>query len=272
MWHFFHSALRKAASVKDILSITLGAVDVRTLLQLTGNMQSTESGFVGGVLLANLPQLILSAVYSIFNRVITTFALSAELNHFALRRKGLRVSVVPQGDQKSEFFLQLPYRFALPVMLFSGILHWLCSQSFFLVSIIEESQVLGGATNSTLVSQSSENLTWGYSPQAILILAILIMLMFIILIGFGLMHFKSNMPMSGSCSAVISAMCHLPPNEDGIGAALGPLMWGVTVEERHAGVDLVECSFSSSEVRQPVEEDMVRMVAYTGKAYKGWIM
>ena len=56
------------------------------------------------------------------------------------------MSNVAKGAQRSEYFLQLPYRFALPIMLYSGFLHWLCSQSFFLVSISA-----GGADHACLV-------------------------------------------------------------------------------------------------------------------------
>jgi hypothetical protein len=90
------------------------------------------AGFIPAVLLANLPQLVLSSIYLAFNRVLTTFILSKEVNEFSIRSKGLRVSSVPQGAQRSEYFLELPYRFALPFMLFSGILHWPPRVSFCL--------------------------------------------------------------------------------------------------------------------------------------------
>jgi hypothetical protein len=235
-------------------------VDARTMLRNTYEMDTDpENAFFGTVLLANLPQLVLSVIYSIFNRVITTFTLSKEVQEFSIRPKGLRVSSVPHGAQRSQYFLQLPYRFALPFMLFSGILHWLCSQSLFLISIIEV--LLKGTTAAGIVATTNahENLTWGYSPQAILILALLAMLMYALLIGFGVQLFTSKMPITGSCSAVISAMCHQPVDEDGDEAVLKPLMWGVSSEEVQAGVCVVENSFSSREVRQPTADDMVTM-------------
>jgi hypothetical protein len=219
--------------------------------------QYLQAGFLRAVLLANLPQLVLSAIYMAFNRVLTTFILSKEVNEFSIRPKGLRVSSVPQGAQRSEYFLELPYRFALPFMLFSGILHWLCSQSFFFVSIFKTSPISRANANNTLTYDSKEILTLGYSPQAIFILAILITIMYIMLISFGLRRFATRMPVSGSCSAVISAMCHQPATEDGDEAVLKPLMWGVSLEEVQDGVDLVECSFSSREMRLPDDEDAV---------------
>jgi len=45
------------------------------------------------------------------------------------------MSRVPAGNQRSTYFLHLPCRFGLPLVLFSGILHWLASQSMFVVAI-----------------------------------------------------------------------------------------------------------------------------------------
>ena len=140
MWYNFIRTANDDVSISQALSIPIGAVDVRTMLKINGPVQQAEqSDFVNSVIVVNSPQLILSAIYLIFNRVMTTFTLSKEVNNFSIRPKGLRVSSVPDGAQRSEYFLQLPYRFALPFMSFSGILHWLCSQSLFLISIHEES-------------------------------------------------------------------------------------------------------------------------------------
>jgi hypothetical protein len=230
-----------------------------------------QASFVRAVLLANLPQLVLSAIYMAFNRALTTFILSKEVNEFSIRPKGLRVSSVPHGAQRSEYFLELPYRFALPFMLFSGILHWLCSQSFFFVSIFKESASSEDNRNSTLAYNSKEILTLGYSPQAILILALLIMLMYAVLVSFGMRQFTTRMPVSGSCSAVISAMCHQPATEDGDEAVLKPLMWGVSLEEVQDGVDIVECSFSSREMRLPDDDDAVITWGYRERPKRNWV-
>jgi len=104
-----------------------------------------------------------------------------------------------------------------------------------------------------IIYASKENLTCGYSPQVILILVQLVMLTYALLLDFGLRRFTSNMPVSGSCSAVISAMCHQPAIEDGNKAVLRPLMWRVSSEEMmfsqkaQVGVSIVKSSISSRE-------------------------
>jgi hypothetical protein len=247
LWTFFGVALERAVSPAQILSIPLSSVDIRTMLRAS-SQSNADKDFIKAILIANMPQLVLSATYSVFNRAITTFALCKEVREFSIRKKGLRVSTVPRGAQRSEYFLQLPYRFALPAMLFSGVLHWLCSQCFYLVSIVVETPTL---------HDTEENLSWGYSPQAILILALLILLMYAMLIGFGSRRFRSEMPTSGTCSAVISAMCHQPADEDGDKAVLKPVSWGVSSEVECDGLRVVETSFSSRVIRLPTDEDSI---------------
>jgi hypothetical protein len=271
MWYFFARTANDDVSIAQALSIPLGAVDVRTMLNPNGPIQKVEQwDFVSSAMVVNSPQLVLSAIYLIFNRAMTTFALSKEVNNFSIRPKGLRVSSVPDGAQRSEYFLQLPYRFALPLMFFSGILHWLCSQSFFLVSIFEQTLMESDHSYFTYNDRyrAGEHLAWSYSPVAIFILAILISIMYALLVGFGSWRLKTGMPISGSCSVVISAMCHQPADEDGNEAVVKPVAWGVSFEEVQAGVDVVECSFSSREMRQPSAKDMVITLADAEKDNK----
>lgn len=70
------------------------------------------------------------------SREVDDFLLAErEWNQFARKARGLRISSIPSSSQRSSYFLQLPYRFAIPIMLLSGVLHWLVSQSIFLVAV-----------------------------------------------------------------------------------------------------------------------------------------
>jgi hypothetical protein len=89
------------------------------------------------------------------------------------------------------------------------------------------------------------------------------MLMYAMLLCFGTRRFATRIPLSGSCSAVISAMCHQPATEVGDEGVLKPLMWGVSFEEVQDGVYVVECSFSSRETRQPDDYEAVLTWGYT---------
>lgn len=59
-----------------------------------------------------------------------------EWNDFIEERKTLSLSS-SRGIQRSSYFLSLPYRFALPLMIVSGTIHWLISQSVFVIQFIE---------------------------------------------------------------------------------------------------------------------------------------
>ena len=89
---------------------------------------------VASVLVANVPQLILSFLYLNLNGLLTSIFSAMEWSDFVLERKTLRVSN-PKGAQRSTYFLQLPYKMGVPLIVVSGLLHWLVSQSIFLVVV-----------------------------------------------------------------------------------------------------------------------------------------
>jgi len=188
--------------------------------------------------------------------------LGYEWSTYAYHKKGLRVSRAPAGSQRSTYFLQLPYRFALPLMALSGILHWLVSQSIFLVAIDvydwEGSRGMSTGVDSpwAFISMTTQG-DWkscGYSPIAIFNVIVLGSLMVAAIIGFGFVPFKQGMNLAGSCSAAISAACHLAEGEgDGYAAAMAKLQWGdVGVDDEGVG----HCGFSTKEVKLPKEGAM----------------
>lgn len=95
-----------------------------------------------------------------------------------------------------------------------------------------------------------------YSPVAITTLLLLSAALCLLGLASGLRRFKPGMPLSGCCSAVISAACH-PATHDP-DAAIEPLMWGVVAGRGTFANDKDEikkighCSFSSFEVEKPV--------------------
>lgn len=97
--------------------------------------------FVKTLLVINTPQLLLSFCYFSLNAFITRLLVEKEWNLFSLSQRPLRVSR-PRGDQISSYRLQLPYRYSLPLMTISGLLHWVLSNSFFFY-IIEGGKLLG---------------------------------------------------------------------------------------------------------------------------------
>lgn len=198
---------------------------------------------IGIILLANLPQLLLSCLYFAYNSIFTCMLLAQEWNGYVWKRRPLRVTS-SVGRQRGSYRLQLPYRYSVPLLICSVILHWLVSQSIFLVRI--------DSYDSTGAPEIDYGIsTCGYSPIAIIF--VIAFGSFIVLLGIanGFRVSRSGMPLVGSCSAAISAACH-PPQGD-FDASLRPVMWGVVAQEdtEISDDDIGHCSFTSFEVEAP---------------------
>ena len=237
-----------------LISLPIGSLSPTAFIYGWSIPSAGNAGVIGNVLIANLPQVILSMIYYTYNSLFTCFLAGREWSSYARTRKGLRVSAKPKGQQRSTYFLQLPYRVAFPLMILSGALHWLTSQSIFLVSVQE--QVNGTPDN------DDEFLTCGYSPPAILAVVIIGCFMVAIVSFFGTRTFKGGMPIVATSSACISAHCHLPERERDIGAECRKVRWGVTDEivdyDQDKGITkaISHCSFSCQAVRMPDEGEM----------------
>lgn len=172
--------------------------------------------------------------------------LSYEWLSYAHKRAGLRVSHAPNGSkQRSTYFLQLPYRFGIPLVVLSGTMHWLVSQSIFVVAI-DFSDERGQAFNDVRAL--------GYSPLAILAVVVLGACMIAAVVGVGFVRFNGGMPLAGSNSLAISAACH-GGEDGGKDDARQRVMWGVV----RTGIDGVgHCAFSAGEV-EPVVKGRVYM-------------
>jgi hypothetical protein len=134
------------------------------------------TGTLVNALLANVPQLVLSISYLFFNSLCTAMATTQEWNSFATSRKGLRVSQ-PSGSQRSTYFLQLPYKYSIPLTITSGVMHWLLSQSFFLVR--QDYRNRDGSLQSDLSRSAC-----GMSPLSLLVLLAVFCTLFLIVIVF----------------------------------------------------------------------------------------
>ncbi|KAL8901925.1 MAG: hypothetical protein Q9207_004966 [Kuettlingeria erythrocarpa] len=204
----------------------------------TGNAFPTLGGIVLPVFVANSPQLLLSFLYLAYNDLFTCMLLSREWTGYAQYRKPLRVTR-PRGKQRSTYFLELPYSYGIPLLIVSGALHWLVSQSIFLARI----------TVFDSLDREDERYsvsTCGYS--CIAIISVIFVSTIALLAGNanGFRKYPVGMPLAGSNSAAISAACHAPA--DDVDASVLPVMWGAVRTEGKIG----HCCFTSFEVTPPV--------------------
>ena len=198
-------------------------------------------------LLANLPQLLVSLLHLNYNSIFTCMVMEKEWHNFAHGRKALRVSSPAEG-QRSTYFLSLPYRYATPLIVLSGTMHWLVSQSIFPAQINPNGEPYEPYPDTAFVR------SWGYSCIALVFILALGCSMLLAVLLVGAKRLRPGIPFAGHCSAVLSAACQKLPADDEITAL--PVQWGVVQGDESRAVQ--HCTFSSFEVQRPVEGRLYR--------------
>ncbi|KAI4732554.1 hypothetical protein E4T50_16873 [Aureobasidium sp. EXF-12298] len=199
---------------------------------------NSDRSLMENVLLANTPQLAISLIYVFYNNCLTRMMLGQEYSGYAKHRKPLRVSR-PEGEQRSTYRLQLPYRYSIPLMTAMAGLHWLVARSIFLVEI----EVFDYDGNALAKAIS----TCGFSSIAVVLSLFVSGIIILALLANGARKLESGMPLASSCSLAITAACHTGPGDED--ARLLPLKYGVVIsEESGSDSEYEHASFSSKEV------------------------
>ncbi len=225
------------------------SVDSSTLIK----GDSWPTSLIANTIIANVPQLIFSLIYFLTNSLLTSMTLAAEWSRYAVLRRGLRVSWNPKAAQRQSYFLSLPYRYAVPLMASSATLHWLISQSIFLVGV-------DAYDPDWTRDERLDVMTCGYTPVAIVSAISVGGAMLLSIVALALRRLDSAMVVAGSCSLAIAAACHPkydpnlqheapevnihPPEED---MAYLPVKWGAVAVDGDVG----HCTFTSEEVEMP---------------------
>lgn len=206
------------------------------------------------IFVANSPQLFLSVIYFAYNGLITFMLMAEEWSGFATERKGLRVTSA-SGAQRSTYRLQVPYRYAVPLITVSVVMHWLVSQSFYVISFKNYDH------NGKFQYETIRDC--GYLPRAILITICLGAAILTVGIAMGFRKYKPGIPLVGSCSAAISAACHPPQGDDKPSrkavrwGSCGPTstldMAGANPTLSSGESEIGHCSLTSFNVEPPVE-------------------
>lgn len=220
----------------------LGALSLQTLI---GGM---SDNLFTNVLLANTPQAVITVVYLLYNNALTCMVLAYEWGRFSQIRKPLRVSrPVPGSTQRSTFWLQLPYRFILPITALMATLHWLVGRSIFFVQLMPY-DIRGLAIPDNRVDACA------YSLSAILSALVVGGVLVLAFIGFSFFSLPSGMPVASSCSLAISAAAHPARGEED--AALHPVMYGILEQDPIDEVTTERVGFSSRYVL-PLDKNKV---------------
>ncbi|KAB5540581.1 hypothetical protein GE09DRAFT_260589 [Coniochaeta sp. 2T2.1] len=151
---------------------------------------------------ANTPQLILSICYLAYNGLFTRMLSEFEWASFSVRYATLRVTH-KKGQQRSTYRLQLPYRWSIPLLVVSILLHWLYSNCIY-VGIYE-----GYAWDQPLNPVTIRSLQ--YSTVAILISLCISLSVAAAPIALAMFRLPGRMVLAKNSSATISAACHCIP-------------------------------------------------------------
>jgi hypothetical protein len=200
------------------------------------------------VLLANIPQLVLSTGYLLLNNLLTDMLGAWEWSKIGKNKTKLRTTI-PRGQQQSTYFLQLPYIYALPLMIIMIAIHYLVSSSLFVVDVVFYK--FDYSSGDLAMDSGASGWLLNYSPLAIICALAVSLLLLGLLIALSFRKLCPGLPMAGSCSALISAACHPPPEEGDAG--LLPVQWGVVKSTINPETGVGHCSISSREVSAPVE-------------------
>ena len=236
-------------SLSALASLGLGTVTSANIITGWSVATTGNAAVLGNVIIANTPQLILSSLYLALNNSLTRMQLAVEWASYSTSRKGLRLSYGAVGEQRISYFLQLPYRLSIPLMLTFIVFHWLVSQSIFL-AVVETWDATGVLDHQNSVASC------GYSPLAMIwtLVVTAVVILFTVLIG--RLRLRGDIPLVGCTSVGISAACH-PPKEGSDHTR--PVMWGAIDEGfqqetiSNEGTSRIgHCTFSSEAVAVPL--------------------
>lgn len=121
---FFGYGISAMSGPKDFISLVRLGLGTATPMTYIVDWRIPSSG-VGGLfenaLVANSPRPIFSFLYFTINGLFSGMLAASEWSKLETKRKGLRVYASPTGAQRSSYTLQLPYKYALPLILLSGL-------------------------------------------------------------------------------------------------------------------------------------------------------
>lgn len=217
-------------------------------------------GIFVNIVIANIWQVAVSLCYLSLNALLSCLLVAREWVQYGLERKTLRVSH-PQGIQRSTFFISMPLRYGVPMMVIFAVEHWLLSQTMFIIRVvmIDTTSVVDSATMTSGWTISGYSLLPAIIGKSLKPVIILILITFLAialpLLGLSIMVTTAlswkrqkflSMPFVSTCSASISSNCH-PPIDDK-DAHLLPVQWGV-IEPDSEGPQ--SCSFTTFRDVQP---------------------
>lgn len=204
------------------------------------------------MLIATAPQLIVSAIYIAFNYQLTLIIHLRDWTRLASRRQPLRVSTPEPGSaQTSTYWLSLPYRYSVTLIVSSIMLSWLMSQALFVYRYTPVNDDEAAYKQHRLWPDNHLVYSAFYALASIAagvcVFAISLLL--------GLPKCPPGLPLGPTNSLVIAAAWHPPEGDETAASKL--VQWGVvTRASRNIGREegsILHCTITSRKVEAPTE-------------------
>ncbi|KAJ5355450.1 uncharacterized protein N7496_012662 [Penicillium cataractarum] len=202
------------------------------------------------MLIANMPQLLMSYVYLGLNNIMSTILAMNEWCGYSAESgkppKGLRVtSPAPGTEQRSTYFLSVPYKWGVPTMIAMTISHWLVSEMI----IFGQSEFWTKYLRNSAPRQNMEFL-YGHVPEMARAVPVNGAICLILVMVCLLMKFPGGIPLAGCCSASIAAACQPLDLREGFARDLAQkkLKWGVVLRPDETDPAIGHATFTADEV------------------------
>ncbi|KAL2068529.1 hypothetical protein VTL71DRAFT_14866 [Oculimacula yallundae] len=207
-WGFKHAKDRGVnLNLKSLWKLGLGRTSQNTMVLYGGGGNPDSTAII-----ANLPQVILALVSFVFMSIMSSLFLAEDWSKFAFMSQSLMVSS-PVGIQRGTWLLGAPLGWGSALLILQTLLHWLLSQSIFVVQISifnkDGTPVPDNASDDESTGRYAHLSNCGYSPIAIILSVIAAAILFLFAMVFYFRRFPpGSPPVVSTCSAAISAACH----------------------------------------------------------------
>lgn len=223
IWGFAHVKNRGIGlDPASLWSLGFGSINQNAIV-----LADESGGPVAMAILANLPQVCLAIIYLLYMGIMTSMFLAVDWSAFAFKPQTLMVST-PTSKQRGTWLLGAPLGWGIALLALQTLLHWFVSQSIFVVQMAvfnkDGSPVI---SDPSLPYDGFSHFTnCGYSPIAIIFSVVGAGILLLSAVIFLWRRFPAGSPpVVSTCSAAISAACHITSRGEEI--VYGELRWGV---------------------------------------------
>ncbi|KAI8257729.1 hypothetical protein K4K58_003758 [Colletotrichum sp. SAR11_239] len=157
---------------------------------------------IGASLVATMPQLLLAILPLILHHTYTRMFIARTWSSYAARFKTLRVNE-PRGEQRENHFFEIPSKYFLSFVTIGTLTRWLCSNAIYVIHV--ESFHADPST----VEPYHPYVNVFVSLKAALGTIITLFFILVTPIFMALIPLPGESVLVGSCSAAISAGCHV---------------------------------------------------------------